>query len=154
MAEETSKEEIKNLIDKYKPSKEAKADLKLVFDRYEEMKSGNERQEMEDHWDNAEKLMEGDTGETRDEDDWRANICFNIVAPALYGALQEIIEAPPVFNATPGGKDDIDKIPIINVVLKYTLYASDYLSELVKTFYDAIQYGVAVTQVHLQSFYR
>jgi len=148
MAEETSKEEIKNLIDKYKPSKEAKADLKLVFDRYEEMKSGNERQEMEDHWDNAEKLMEGDTGETRDEDDWRANICFNIVAPALYGALQEIIEAPPVFNATPGGKDDIDKIPIINVVLKYTLYASDYLSELVKTFYDAIQYGVAVTQVY------
>ncbi len=140
------KEEIKTNINRYKPSKEDKVSIVKVYDRYEEMKSGNERQEMETHWDDAEKLMDGDTGTTRDEDDWRSNICFNIVAPSVYGALQEIIEAPPTLKAIPGGKDDLDKVPIINVVLKYSLYVSDYLSNLVLTFYDALQYGIAITQ--------
>ena len=135
-------EEIKT----YTPSEEEKKDQKMVFDRFDNMKKGQERKEAEDHWKDAEMLDAGDTGETRDEDDWRSNIFFNITSPAILTALQEIIEAPPVYNPTPGGKDDIPKAPIMAVIMKYTLYQSDYLKELVKIFHTALKYGVAFVQ--------
>src|SRR3990167_2736454 len=133
---------------KYKPSDDELEALKLVYDRYDDMKSSPDRTEAEKNWDKWEKQWESYRTErdTNAEDGWKSNHVVPLTTGIVESILAEIIVQTPRPLILPRGMEDAPKAKVMKFIFDYIWEVADGDVELFNVIKDSLIYGTGIAQ--------
>ena len=129
----------------YAPKGKEEKLLRRVYDRYEMMKKGKQRQDAQKVWKKAKEQWEALRTE-RGADDWQSNHYVPITTAVVETALSEVIDQSPKPMILPRGSEDAPKATVMNHVFEYTWDVSDSDLEFEEIVHDAFIYGTGIGQ--------
>jgi len=132
---------------KYKPTGKEMDDLKLVYQRFEEMKEA--RQPFETKWDANDKQYEALRPTTQDE--WQSSIYIPMTTAIVEGILAEIVDQSPQPLILPRTSEDVAPATVMKYAFAYTWDIGNGDIELYKTLKDGLVRGTGIAQEYFLS---
>lgn len=133
----------------YMPTKAQRETLNYVYRiRFEGMKQGDERQEMEKKWDQYERQWEGWRPPKSDnpDDRWQSNHVAPVTISVVQTAVAEMVNQNIVPYYLPAGMEKAAKATLMNHVWDYGWFVSNSDLMMYDVFMDSLILGTAITQ--------
>lgn len=130
----------------YNPDDEEKECIKYVYDdRYEAMKSSEDRVQAEKMWDKAEKQWEA-WREVKGKDNWQSNHVTQETFSVVETALSEIVKQNVKPIILPRGKEDEARARVMSYIWDYAWEISDSDTAVYNIVKDALMFGTGIGQ--------
>lgn len=133
------------LSDRYKPTGLEEKMRDYVYDRYEAMRSSQERQKAEKVLQKGREQWEALRKE-KSEDDWQSNHYVPLTTAVIETALSEIIDQSLRPLILPRGSEDISKAVIVSKIYDYTWEVGDADLEWEDAVHDALIGPIGILQ--------